>query len=292
MCILFLPSQLKEKITEAASAEVTNTDGEQPNIVQATGETSAETVPHQGQDPPPLRRSSSGTSTKKAIQEEERLLNDIVSRGEQSMSFQSKVLEMLAPPKATERTAYADWAKEVMIGLHPSLWLKFQRECSNLLYSYQEKSAQLLHSVAQQQPQYPDPQQYPTPQQYSVHHYGAQQQSRAYHSVSPSTSTTSAAWQPPPHQWPAVVQQGQFVWESQDPRWVQSQMNPSSGHHLIQLQPVPLPTMAQRAAPATSSTPSSDGEASFNLSSFVGDNIRASAGMTTVRKMIGMRLRQ
>ena len=278
MCILVLSSQLKEKITEAASVEVTNTDDEQPNTVQATGETSDETVPHQRQDPP-LRRSSSGTSTKKAIQEEQQLLSDIVSRGEQSMSFQSKVLEMLAPPKATERTAYADWAKEVMVGLHPSLWLKFQRECSNLLYSYQEKSAQLLHSVAQQQPQYPDPQQYPTQQQYSVHHYGTQQQSRAYHNVSPSTSTTSAAWQPPPHQWPAVVQQGQSVWESQDPRWVQNQMNTSSGHHLIQLQPVPLPTMAQRAAPATSSTPSHDGEASFNLSSFVGDSIRASAGI-------------
>ena len=48
----------------------------------------------------PLRRSSSGTSTKKAIQEEERLMSDIVSRGEQSMSFQSKVLEMLAPIKS------------------------------------------------------------------------------------------------------------------------------------------------------------------------------------------------
>ena len=96
--------------------------------------------------------SSLGASTKKAIQEEERLLSDIVSRGEQSMSFQSKVLEMLAPPKAKERTVYADWAKEVIIGLHPSLWLKFQRECSNLLYSYQEKSAQLLHSAAISRP--------------------------------------------------------------------------------------------------------------------------------------------
>ena len=241
---LFLSSQLKEKITEAASAEVTNTDDEQPNTVQATGETSAETVPHQRQDPP-FEGHHQEPRPRRPYRKRSDFWVTSYQGEEQSMSFQSKVLEMLAPPqKAMERTAYVDWAKEVMIGLHPSLWLKFQRECLNLLYTYQKKSAQLLHFVTQQ---------YPTQQQYSVHHYGTQQQSQAYRSVSPSTSTTSAAWQPPPHQWPAVVQQGQSAWESQDPRWVQSQMNPSSGHHLIQLQPVPMPMMAQRAAPATSS---------------------------------------
>ena len=124
--------------------------------------------------------SPSRTSTKNDIQEEERLLSEIVSRGEQSMSFQSKVLEMLAPVKATEKTAYADLAKKVMVGLHPLLWLQFQRECSNLLYTYQEKTAQLLHSVTQQQQQYPNKQQHQAQQQYFVHHYDAHQQSQAY----------------------------------------------------------------------------------------------------------------
>lgn len=67
------------------------------------------------------------------------------------MVFQTKVLEMLAPPNTTERTAYADWTKEMMINLHPSLWLKFQREFINKLYTYKEKSKELLYPVANQQ---------------------------------------------------------------------------------------------------------------------------------------------
>lgn len=64
------------------------------------------------------------------------------------MAFQTKVLEMLAPPNKTERTAYSDWTKEMMINLHPSLWLKFQREFINMLYTYKEKSEELLYPVA------------------------------------------------------------------------------------------------------------------------------------------------
>lgn len=66
------------------------------------------------------------------------------------MLFQTKVLEMLGPPKATERTAYADWIKEVMVTIHPSLWLKFQRKFTNLLHIYQ-KSEELPHPIAHQQ---------------------------------------------------------------------------------------------------------------------------------------------
>lgn len=38
-----------------------------------------------------------------------------------------------------------------MIILHPSLWLKFQREFINKLYTYKEKSEELLYPVANQQ---------------------------------------------------------------------------------------------------------------------------------------------
>ena len=62
-------------------------------------------------------------------------------------AFQAKVLEMMAPPKVTERTAFADWAKKVMVSL---LWLKFQKQCSNMLYPYQEQISELLHPVVQQ----------------------------------------------------------------------------------------------------------------------------------------------
>lgn len=56
------------------------------------------------------------------------------------MAFQTKDSEMLAPLNATQSTAYADWTKEVMDNLLPSL-----------LYTYQEKSEDLLHPFANQQ---------------------------------------------------------------------------------------------------------------------------------------------
>lgn len=43
---------------------------------------------------------------KKVIQEEGRLLGNIANRGEESMAFQTKDLEMLAPLNATQSTAY------------------------------------------------------------------------------------------------------------------------------------------------------------------------------------------
>ena len=215
----------------------------------------------------PLARRSS-ISTKKT-QEEERLMSDIASRGEQSTAFQAKVLEMLAPPKVTERTAYADWAKEVMVSLHPSLWLKFQRECSNMLYSYQEQSVAFLHPVVQQQ-RYPAQQQQQQQQQQHQHQQQLQQQ---------QYQANYNTWQPPPQQWPASVQQGQSVWGSQDPAWVQSQVNPPTGQQLIPLQTMQRVTETRRSTPsglsptAASSTPIHDVETSFNLSSLVRDTV-------------------
>ncbi|KAL5018596.1 hypothetical protein ScPMuIL_004318 [Solemya velum] len=169
------------------------------------------TQPKQKLKPPlrlePLSRRSSASSTNKASQEEERLLSNIATRGKQSIVFQTKVLEMRASPKATERTAYADWTKEVMVSLHLSLWLKFQRECTNLLYTYQEKSGELLHPVAQQQRNPAQQLQY-RPQQ---------QQYQANPRIFSGTSSTSAMWQPPLQQWPTTVRQNMYVWGSQSP---------------------------------------------------------------------------
>ena len=173
------PLQLKEKIAGAASVEMVDVDDDQSEAGVVRVETATETTSRQRLEPL-AQRSSSASSNKKASQNEERLLSDIATKGEQSIALQSKVLEMLAPPKATERSTYADWAKEVMIGLHPSLWLQFQRECSNLLYTYQEKSGELLHPVAQQQ-------QYPAEQH-------PQQQYQAYSSTPSRTLSSSAMW--------------------------------------------------------------------------------------------------
>ena len=149
MCILFLSSQLKEKITEAASAEVTNMDDEQPDTVQATGETSAETVPHQRQDPP-FESHHQEPRPRRPYRKRSDLWVTSYQEESSQCHFSRRSWRCLLPSKGMERTAYVDWAKEVMIGLHPSLWLKFQREYLNLLYTYQEKSAQLLNSVTQQ----------------------------------------------------------------------------------------------------------------------------------------------
>lgn len=187
------------------------------------------------------------------------MLSNIAAREEQSIAFQTKVLEMLAPSKATERTRYADWAKEVMVSLHPSLWLKFQRECSNLLYTYQEKSEELLHPVTQQQL-------YPAQQpQYSTQHHQYQFHPR----VASGTSSPSIMWQPPPQQWPTTVQQNMSVWGSQNSAWVQGQMT--------ELQP--MTTVVREPSPAalstrpTTSTVTQSVEPPLSLSKIIGDTI-------------------
>lgn len=118
-----LSSQMKDKVSAASSVEDVNYELEKPPEAETTFRQRLEPLP-------------SVSNNKKAIQEEKRLLSNIANRGEQSMAFQTKVLEMLAPQKTTERTANADWTREVMVNLHPSLWLKFHRECTNLLYTY------------------------------------------------------------------------------------------------------------------------------------------------------------
>ena len=169
---------MKEKIAAAASID----DGKDDPSTDSIDIETVATNPHRLE---PLPRSSSKSSSKKAIQEEEeRLLSTIAAREEQSVTFQTKVLEMLAPSKATERTRYADWAKEVMVSLHPSLWLKFQRECTNLLYTYQEKSEELLNHVTQQQHNSSQQPHYTTPQQ--------QQQYPVYPRAASGTSSSSA----------------------------------------------------------------------------------------------------
>lgn len=254
-----LSLQMRDKISAASSVEDVNDELEKPPEAETTSRQRLEPLP-------------SVSNNKKAIQEEERLLSNIANRGEQSMAFQTKVLEMLAPQKTTERTAYANWTKEVMVNLHPSLWLKFRRECTNLLYTYQEKSEELLHPVASEQV-------FPVPQlQYSAQ----QQQCQAFPGTSSGTASTSAMWQPPPQQWPTTVQQNTSVWGSQNPVWVQAQMT--------NLQPTAMMTRGHTPSPlsnrATTSTPTQSAEQSFNLSSLVNSSNRKCA----IPPLIGLSL--
>lgn len=179
---------MKENISATSSVEDVNDELEKPLEAKTTSRQRLE----------PLL---SVSNNKKAIQDEERLLSNIANRDKQSMAFQTKVLEMLAPTKTTERTAYADWTKEVMVNLHPSLWIKFQRECTNLLHTYQEKSEEFLHPVAIQHAFFVSQLQYSA----------QQQQCQAFPRTSSGTASTSAMWQPPPQQWPTTVQQNTSV---------------------------------------------------------------------------------
>lgn len=81
---------MRDKISAASSVEDENDDLEKPPEAETTSRQRLEPLP-------------SVSNNKKAIQEEERLLSNIANRGEQSMAFQTKVLEMLAPQKTTQR---------------------------------------------------------------------------------------------------------------------------------------------------------------------------------------------
>jgi len=123
---------MKGKISASSSLEDVNDDVKSEDLI----ETNSDRSTPQRLDPLPMK-------AKRAAREQ--LLRAMETREKQSMAFRTKVLEMVAPSKSTERTTYADWAKEVMVSLHPSLWFKFRWECTNLLYtSYQDKSEELF----------------------------------------------------------------------------------------------------------------------------------------------------
>ena len=78
-------------------------------------------------------------SAARAQTDEDKLLATLEERGRQSMELQNKLINLIKPEKpANEREAYGDWAKSVMVGLHPTLWRQFQAEQSVLLARYLE----------------------------------------------------------------------------------------------------------------------------------------------------------
>lgn len=77
-----------------------------------------------------------------------------------------------------------------MISIHLSLWFKFQREYTNLLYPYQEKSEEVLNPVTQQQQNLAQQAKYSTQQQQQLYQY--------YAGAASGTSSSSVIWQPPP----------------------------------------------------------------------------------------------
>ena len=66
-----------------------------------------------------------------------------------SRQMQEKIMGQ-SQPNVTERSTFGDWLKTGMEVIHRSLWRRFEREVSNVLWKYQEQSEQLIDS---QQPQ-------------------------------------------------------------------------------------------------------------------------------------------
>ena len=239
---------MKEKIAAA-----TLTYDAKDDLTEELTDTDSVTDARRPLEPLPRR-----PSAKKAVLEEERLLGSIAAREEQTRAFQSKILDMLAPSKATERTRYADWAKEVMVSLHPSLWLKFQRECTNLLYTYLEKTEELLNPVSQRLP----------PEQPL---YSAQQQTQYPFNPSSGASSTSAMWLPSIQPWPAAVQHNIPLWGSHNSALIQGQ-----GTELQQMRPVvqgPISTNVHTSIRPTMTSTTQSCSPALSLSKIIRETI-------------------
>ena len=136
-------------------------------------------------------------SAARAQTDDDKLLATLEERGRQSMELQNKLINLIKPEKpANEREAYGDWAKSVMVGLHPTLWRQFQAEQSVLLARYLDFDDRARGTEAQQ--------------------------------LSQQKSQCDPQWQPAPQNWPQTVANPTSVWNSRSTSWVQKAMNPGS----------------------------------------------------------------
>jgi hypothetical protein len=148
-------------------------------------------------------------SAARAQADEDKLLATLEERGRQSMELQHKLINLIKPAKpANERETYGDWAKSVMVGLHPTVWRQFQAEQSALLARYLDLDDRARGTQAQQQ----------TQQQFQQQ---TQQQSQQQSQCDPP-------WQPAPRNWPQSVANPTSLWNSQSTSWVQTAMHPGT----------------------------------------------------------------
>lgn len=206
--------QLKAKIAETAAV-----DDEIGEANDDSTET-ADTTPKSSIDRP-SRPSKGKAKSSSAADDVDELVRKMTERVESSRQLQERVLAM---PKVTERTTFGDFLKIGMQNIHPTLWRSFQRECTSMLWRYQDQSEQLNPTP---QPQPPD----------------SRQQSSQLHSPLSQLSQSSQMWQPHPSQWPSDPIPGS-VWQSQSTEWMQTESQGqqfNSSHQpptFTQLQPI------------------------------------------------------
>ena len=128
---------------------------------------------------------------------------------DKNLEVQSQILKLLqSQESANERTTYADWCKQVMVDLQPSLWRQFQQEQTNLILRYCRLNDHAQRSSAPLPQQSTQQSSIPSPQHSFTH---------------PSTSQQQQQWQPPPPQWPLQVTPAPNVLHSQSTDWVARQ---------------------------------------------------------------------
>ena len=109
--------------------------------------TATHSRPSLSPDVMPLLPVRPNRSAARAQADEDKLLATLEERGRQSMELHHKLINLMKP--ANEREAYGDWAKSVMVGLHPTLWRQFQAEQSALLARYLDLDDRAKRTQAQ-----------------------------------------------------------------------------------------------------------------------------------------------
>jgi hypothetical protein len=138
------------------------------------------------------------TSTKKTKAEEAKVLLSMETQRSKSLEIQEGMLRFLKPVR-DEREVFTEWTKSVAMGIHPSLWRRYEEQTTILLRSFLREGDVLKGKAASQpQPTRRPHHQYPIP------------------SASGSTSQQDQRWQNDPADWPqpSAVQQTASVWES------------------------------------------------------------------------------
>lgn len=91
---------------------------------------------------PPITTPTSSVTGKSSVRsrkgfEDDVLLAAIGERSSQSLQIQEKLVAMLKPPTIpSERQAFADWTRSVMMELEHDVWRRFQLEMTGLMYKF------------------------------------------------------------------------------------------------------------------------------------------------------------
>ena len=161
---------------------------------------------------------------KQSSEVEDALLAGIEERGRKQMALQQQLLDQLKPRGDVERDAFIDWVRSVVHELDYDLWRRCQQEISTTVYKYIGENDYLKKMRTPATSTQTTSFQFRQP----THH------------LQESSHGLSAAWQPPPSQWPIQPTSNTSLWQSQDSNWATQQQQQT----LTQLQPMMPPSAA------------------------------------------------